>query len=253
MRTLAARIEIGRRTTQWRRSKAVRSSTHRQSFPSSLVAINPKQWLKHTTQQLTLAKRQGHGDISSHMSDSERQTSITTYGTHRTGDTQLNQSGSKQIRTIGKTSQHLKGQNMEGLSSTIHREEGTSVASSSKGSKGRNPIPLTPQILHLLDRLEHDKGKQARLLTEHLIGQRTLPTTEDKFQQHLKRKTTRLIKRQHAVAKAATNMATEEQIEADRTTHEAEMAAHLTQQAMAAALASRATTTEAIGAWQVAT
>jgi hypothetical protein len=37
-----------------------------------------------------------------------------------------------------------------------------------------DPIPLTPEILLLLDRLEPDKGKQARILTENLTGQRTL-------------------------------------------------------------------------------
>jgi hypothetical protein len=49
--------------------------------------------------------------------------------------------------------------------------------SSARNTKGREPIPLTPEILHLLDILEPDKGKQARLLTEHLTGQRTLPST----------------------------------------------------------------------------
>jgi hypothetical protein len=39
------------------------------------------------------------------------------------------------------------------------------TTSGSKGSRGRDPIPLTPEILHLLDRLEPNKGKQARLLT----------------------------------------------------------------------------------------
>ena len=50
--------------------------------------------------------------------------------------------------------------------------------SSAKNSRGKEPIPLTPEILHLLDRLEPDEGKQARLLTEHLTGQMTLPSTE---------------------------------------------------------------------------
>jgi hypothetical protein len=45
---------------------------------------------------------------------------------------------------------------------------GSTSASSSRGSRGREPIPLTPEILLLLDRLDPDKGKQARLLTEHL-------------------------------------------------------------------------------------
>jgi hypothetical protein len=46
------------------------------------------------------------------------------------------------------------------------------TTSGSMGSRGRDLIPLTPEILHLLDRLEPDKGKQARPLTEYLTGQR---------------------------------------------------------------------------------
>jgi len=53
------------------------------------------------------------------------------------------------------------------LSSRILRG-GSSSASSSRRSRGRELIPLTPEILHLLDTLEPDKGKKARLLTEHL-------------------------------------------------------------------------------------
>jgi hypothetical protein len=40
---------------------------------------------------------------------------------------------------------------------------------------GKEPKPLTPEILHLLNKLEPDKDKQTRLLTEHLAGQRLLP------------------------------------------------------------------------------
>ena len=63
------------------------------------------------------------------------------------------------------------------LSSGILRGGSTS-ASISRGSRGREPTPLTPEVLQLMDRLEPDKGKQARLLTEHLTCQRTLPSTE---------------------------------------------------------------------------
>jgi hypothetical protein len=56
----------------------------------------------------------------------------------------------------------------ETLSSGILRGVSVSVASSSRGSRGREPTPLTPEIPLLLDRLEPDKGKQAQLLTEHL-------------------------------------------------------------------------------------
>ena len=80
-----------------------------------------------------------------------------------------------------------------------------SVASSSRGSKGRDPIPITAEILLLLDRLELDKEKQARLLTEHLTRHRTLPCTELKLQIKMERKTDREIKRQEATAEATTN------------------------------------------------
>ena len=81
------------------------------------------------------------------------------------------------------------------LSSGILRRGTSSTTSSSKGSKGREPIPLTPEILLLLDHLEPDKGKQARFLTEHLTGQRTLPCTEQELQKLMERKAKREIKR----------------------------------------------------------
>ena len=56
----------------------------------------------------------------------------------------------------------------EDLTSGIIKGGSTSATSSSRGSRGMDPIPLTPEILLLLDHLEPDKGKQARLLTEHL-------------------------------------------------------------------------------------
>ena len=132
----------------------------------------------------------------------------------------------------------------EALSSRILRGGSTSATSSSKGSRGKEPIPLTPKILLLLDRFEPDKGKQARLLTEHLTKQRTLPCTEQELQKLLERKAKKKIKRQQAATKFATNRAAEEQSEA----HEATMATHLAQQAMAAALAAGATQDKAIAA-----
>ena len=84
-----------------------------------------------------------------------------------------------------------------------------------------------------MDRLEPDKGKQVRLLMEHLTGQRTLPCAEQELQKLLERKTKKEIKRQHATTKAAANMAVDEQMGA----HEAAMAANLAQQAMSTALA----------------
>jgi len=133
-------------------------------------------------------------------------------------------------------SEHLSFGSISGASGTH---------SSARNSRGRDPIPLTPEILHLLDRLEPDKGKQARLLTEHLTGQRSLPATEEELQTHLERRAAREHKRQQAAAEAAANKAAADQ---DRADHEAAMAAHMAQQAMASALAAGATNEEALAA-----
>jgi hypothetical protein len=47
----------------------------------------------------------------------------------------------------------------------------------------------------MLDRQKLDKAKQAKLLTELLTRQRTLPSTEEELQQHLERKTKRDVNR----------------------------------------------------------
>ena len=86
------------------------------------------------------------------------------------------------------------------LNSGILKGGSVSTASSSRGSRGRDPIPLTPEIRLLLDRLEPDKRKQARLFTEHLTEHRTLPCIEQKLQKLLERKVEKRIKRQHAAA-----------------------------------------------------
>jgi hypothetical protein len=101
---------------------------------------------------------------------------------------------------------------------------------------------LTPEILHLLDKLEPDKGKQAKLLTEHLTGQRTLPSTEAKLQTHMERRAASELKRQQVSAEAAAKAAADQ----DKVDHEAALAAHVGQHAMTTALAARATNEEAI-------
>ena len=50
-----------------------------------------------------------------------------------------------------------RGRGSEATSARILREGSASAASSSIGSRGRDPIPLTPEIFLLLDRLEPDK------------------------------------------------------------------------------------------------
>jgi len=88
----------------------------------------------------------------------------------------------------------------------------------------RDPIHLTPKILAMLDIHEPDKTKQAKLLTEHLAGQRVLPSTEEELQQHLERKARRDADRLLDATKALVNR------------HEQLMQAKLAQKAMNAAI-----------------
>ena len=94
--------------------------------------------------------------------------------------------------------------------------------SSARNSRVRELIPLTPEILHLLDRLEPDKGKQARLLTD-------LTLEEAELQTHLERRAARDIKRQQVAAEAAAKAAADQ----DKADHETSLAAHVGHQAMA--------------------
>jgi hypothetical protein len=74
----------------------------------------------------------------------------------------------------------------------------------------REPIQLTSEILAMMDRYEPDKSKQAKLLTEHLAGQRVLPSTEEELQQHLQRKAKR--ESDHLLAAAEAEAIRQEQI-----------------------------------------
>jgi hypothetical protein len=76
-------------------------------------------------------------------------------------------------------------------------------------------IPLTPEILHLFDRLEPDKGRQERLLDDHFTGQRLLPSTEQELQTQLEKKAQRKLRKQHGIVKAAANRPAEH-IEAEK-------------------------------------
>ena len=66
----------------------------------------------------------------------------------------------------------------------------------------RDPISLTPEILAMLDMHELNKSKQAKLLTEHLLGRRVLPGTEEELQQYLERKAKREAYRMLAATRA---------------------------------------------------
>jgi len=62
----------------------------------------------------------------------------------------------------------------------------------------RDPAILTPEILAMMERHEPDTSKHAKLLAEHLVGQRILPSTEEELQQHLERKAKRELDKQLA-------------------------------------------------------
>jgi hypothetical protein len=57
----------------------------------------------------------------------------------------------------------------------------------------------------MMDKHEPDKSKYAKLLTEHLAGQRVLPSTEEELQQHLERKAKRDAYRILATSKTKAN------------------------------------------------
>ena len=82
--------------------------------------------------------------------------------------------------------------------------EGRSIsdASISRGGRMWDPAILTPEILSMLDIHEPDKTKQAKLLTEHLVGQRIMSSIEKELQQHLERKAKRELDRQIAATEA---------------------------------------------------
>jgi hypothetical protein len=58
-------------------------------------------------------------------------------------------------------------QESERISDKI-REGSISDASSTRGSRMRDPTILAPEILAMLDKHEPEMSKQAKLLTEHL-------------------------------------------------------------------------------------
>ena len=75
--------------------------------------------------------------------------------------------------------------NEEDIGNDRVREGSVSYASRSRGSRMRDPVTFTPEILAMMVSHEPEKAKQAKLLTEHLTSQRTLPSTEEELRQHL--------------------------------------------------------------------
>ncbi len=138
----------------------------------------------------------------------------------------------------------------EQLSSGVLQDDTSSNTSSVRGRsiRGREPVPLTADILQLLDRLEPDKARHAQLLMDHMTGHRALPRTEQELQQQLEKKAEREFKRQQAAAEAAAQQAAAEHAATELHAQAAAHAALLAQQAMAEALAAGATTEAAIAA-----
>jgi hypothetical protein len=110
--------------------------------------------------------------------------------------------GRAQHRKLGRRECHVR----EGL---------VSHASGSRGSKRREPIPLTTQILLVLDRLEPDKERQGKLLTEHLTGHGILPSTEEELAQILEQRAKKEAEQHMAADEAAKQRTTTDQLDAD--------------------------------------
>jgi hypothetical protein len=113
-------------------------------------------------------------------------------------------------------------------------------------------MPLSPEMIRLLDRFEPEKGKHTRLLTENLTGQRLLPSTEQELQHHLEKRAQRDIKKQQATTEVVANTHTQEHAKGEQAAHEAAMVAHLAKRAKEHILAIGATEAEAEAASHIA-
>jgi len=106
----------------------------------------------------------------------------------------------------------------------------------------QDPATLTPEILAMLDIHEPDKFKQTKLLTEHMTGQRVLPSTEEELQQHLEHTAKRRHERQLAAAEAEANKQEQErQAEAARHAQNTGVVATFAKRARDAAITTGAT------------
>jgi hypothetical protein len=142
--------------------------------------------------------------------------------------------------------QPLQEERIQGSRDNDRVREGYADANNSKGSCTRDPIYLPPEILAMLDMHEPDKTKQAKLLTEHLSGQRVMPSTEEELQQHLERKAKREAKRQLAAAEAeAHRLEQAKQAEVAQQAKSEGVIATFAKRAKEAALATRATPKDA--------
>ena len=127
-----------------------------------------------------------------------------------------------------------EGRDNERLSFSL--VSGASIGSRSRGGRGRDLIPLTPEVLHFLDRLEPDKGKQAKMLTKHSTGQRQLPATEHELHPQLEKRALKDHRKQQTAAKAAAYKAMES-AEVETTIHSDALLQQIADTSRSAALA----------------
>ena len=98
-----------------------------------------------------------------------------------------------------------------------------------------------------MDRLEPDKGRQAKLLTEHLRGQRVLPSIENELLQQLEQIAKKEFERHQAAEKKTKHRAASEQQAAyAREVIQADIVATFGRMAREAALAAGATVEQAM-------
>ena len=138
-----------------------------------------------------------------------------------------------------------EGGSQEFVHSDKVREASISDSTSSKMIRLRDRISLTLEILAMIDRHEPYKGKHAQLLTEHLAGQKILPSTEEELQHHLERKARREAKRLLAAEEAvAARQGKARNAKAHRHAHNSGVVASFAKRARAVAIAARATQEE---------
>jgi hypothetical protein len=134
---------------------------------------------------------------------------------------------------------------VEDISEDKVHEGSISDVASSRSSRPREFIPITPEILLLLDRLEPDKVKQSRLLTEHIAGHRALPATEEELQTILEKRTRRALEREQAAAETSRAAAERAQKEFEQRQVNETVIAEYSTAARDAALAAGKTPSEA--------
>jgi hypothetical protein len=93
--------------------------------------------------------------------------------------------------------------------------------------------------------LDSDKGKHARILTEHTTSHRQLPSTNQRLRHLLEKRDQKELRKIHATAEDSAKRHAQLQTEKNKPVHEKVMVAHLPTKAKERAVVAGAIETEA--------